>query len=83
MSEGGYAKTANRSVLGSLTALANLADYQRWPFAADDLAENSALLARTPCSPLYERHFSPDREVRTLAQEWAHGTDADRSVIAI
>jgi hypothetical protein len=76
MSEGCYAKTASRSVLGSLAALASLADYQRWLIAADDLAENSALLARTPCSPLYERHVSPDREVRVLAQDWAHGSGA-------
>lgn len=76
MSEGSYAKTVSRSVLGSLTALANLADYQRWLIAENDLASNSALLARTPCSPLYERHVSPDHEVRALAQNWAHGADA-------
>ena len=83
MSEGCYAETVSRSVLGSLTAVANLADYQRWPMTANDLAANSALLARTPCSPLYERHVSPDHEVRALAQNWTHGTDVGCSSIVL
>ena len=82
MSEGCYANTVSRSVLGSLTALASLAEYQRWVITANDLAANSALLARTPCSPLYERHVSPDHEVRALAQSWVHGADAGCSFVA-
>ena len=82
MSEGGYAKTASRSVVGSLTALAHVADCQRWSIGADDLAANSAVLARTPCSPLYERHVSPDHEVRALAWDRVHGGDADGSGVA-
>ena len=35
----------------------------------EDLTELAMFLARTPCSPLYKRHVSPDRELRALANE--------------
>lgn len=62
MIDGSYAKTASRSLLGSLNDFVRLADYYR----ADDDADLLALsvhLARTPCEPLFKRHTSPDREV--------------------
>ena len=37
--------------------------------AGTDLLELSLTLARTPCSPLYHRHVSPDREVAALLGE--------------
>jgi hypothetical protein len=42
----------------------------RWrlrnPTGAHDLDELSLRLARVPCSPLYKRHISPDRELAVL-----------------
>ena len=60
------ATTANRSLLGSMNEFAFLAETHRTKGADLDLLELSLTLSRTPCSPLYSRHVSPDREVAAL-----------------
>lgn len=60
------AKTANRSLLGSMNEFALLAEAHRSKGTDIDLLELSRTLARTPCSPLYSRHVSPDRELAVL-----------------
>ncbi len=51
--------------------LAYLAEFHKAAGEAEDLVPLSASLAETPCSPLYKRHTSPDREVRALVAEWS------------
>ncbi len=57
------AATANGSLVGVMNEFASLADLERV-----ERVERSALmklsmrLATTPCSPLFQRHISPDRE---------------------
>lgn len=60
------ATTVNRSLLGSMKEFAFLAETHRAEGASIDLLELSLTLSRTPCSPLYNRHVSPDREVAAL-----------------
>lgn len=69
MEHASFAKTANRSVVGSMNDFAHLAEFHR--DEAADLVSLSASLAETPCSPLYQRHTSPDREVRALIADWS------------
>lgn len=59
--------TANRSVVGIMNEFAALADAGR-PDTRPDLLTMSMRLARVPCSPLYKRHVSPDRELAALLQ---------------
>jgi hypothetical protein len=59
------APTANRSVVGIMNEFTFLAEHA----PTDDLVEQAMVLARTPCSPLYKRHVSPDRELRALVAE--------------
>ena len=47
MTEGSFAKTANRSVLGSMNEFAYLAEFHRDAGAADDLVRLSASMAET------------------------------------
>lgn len=61
------APTANRSLLGVLNEFSRLADAHRTD--GDDLLELSLRLAKTPLSPLYKRHVSPDRELAALVAE--------------
>ena len=69
MSQGAYARTASRSMLGVMNSLARVACWQRADGLTRDLAACSLLLAQTPCAPLYERHVSPDREVLALVDQ--------------
>lgn len=66
-----FAKTANRSVVGSMNDFAHLASHHKEAGKADNLVALSASLAETPCSPLYQRYTSPDREVRALVANWS------------
>lgn len=71
MREVRYAKTVNRSVLGILNEFVRQAEFWLAAFAYkqgddDDLLAISAKLAETPCSPLYERHVSPDKALHAL-----------------
>ena len=55
------ATTANRSVVGIMNEFSRLAEVHRDP--CPDLTELAQRLATTPCSPLYGRNVSPDREL--------------------
>jgi hypothetical protein len=58
------AKTNSRSVVGVMNEFVRLADWRRDEVTGpDDLMRLSLELAQTPCSPLYGRHISPDREL--------------------
>ena len=56
--------TSNRSVVGIMTEFTFLAEATR--AAEPDLLDIALWLARTPCSPLYSKHTSPDRELGAL-----------------
>ncbi|MET8529534.1 hypothetical protein [Micromonospora sp. NPDC005172] len=62
------APTANRSVVGVMNEFASLAD--TWRAAArPNLVDLALRLGATPCSPLYKRHVSPDRELAAFVQQ--------------
>lgn len=61
------APTANRGVVGTMNDFSFLADHHRGDFA-NDLLGLSVRLAETPCSPLYKRHVSPDRELTAVIE---------------
>jgi hypothetical protein len=57
--------TANRSVVGVMVEFARLAEiYRAEPHP--DLLGLALRLATTPCSPLYGRNISPDRELAAV-----------------
>jgi hypothetical protein len=60
------AKTANRSVVGIMNEFTYLAEADRGHTPAPDLLALAIRLAATPCSPLYRKHVSPDRELAAL-----------------
>jgi len=62
--------TANRRVVGVMNELGYLAEVARDGYV-DDLLGLSVHLAGTPCSPLYRRHVSPDRELAALVAQHA------------
>lgn len=68
MGELRLAPTANRSVVGMINEFGYLADASREDYAAD-LVGLSVRLAATPCSLLYRRHVSPDRELAALVAD--------------
>lgn len=59
-------KTASRSMTGMLVEFTFLARHVLDQTPDVDLTELSVDLASTPCSPLYKRHVSPDRELAAL-----------------
>jgi len=71
MIEGRYAKTANRSVVGIMNEFTFLAEVHRANRDVNDLVALAVRLSRTPCSPLYKRHTSPDRELTALVTAWS------------
>lgn len=66
------AKTANRSVVGIMNEFLFLAGVHRAEDGDVDLLTLSLDLARTPCSPLYRRHVSPDRELSAFVSTHGH-----------
>ena len=60
--------TVSRSVVGVMNEFAHLAEMTRHHYV-DDLLGLSVQLAGTPCSPLYQRHVSPKRELAALIAE--------------
>jgi hypothetical protein len=68
MTEHRLAKTANRSVVGTMTEFSLLAEFHREHDGADDLVALSLRLARTPCGPLRSAHGFPDRELKALVE---------------
>ncbi len=69
MSEVSYAKTANRSVVGSMNDFAFLAEAGRAQGRGEDLVALSVHLASTPCSPLRKGYGFPDREVEAIVAQ--------------
>ena len=67
MQEVRLGKTASRSALGSMDEFTFLAQTMRGD-TATDLSDLARWLARTPCSPLFKRHGSRDRELRALSK---------------
>ena len=67
MQEVRLGKTASRSVLGIMNEFTFLAQTMRGD-TTTDLTDLASWLARTPCSPLFKRHGSPDRELRALVE---------------
>ena len=61
-----FAPTSNRSVVGIMNEFTFLADTYRRNDPHVGLLQLANRLASTPCSPLYGRHTSPDRELRAL-----------------
>lgn len=60
--------TANRSVVGVMTEFVRLAEIHHHDDPTVDLVELALRLAATPCSPLYGRNVSPDRELTAMLQ---------------
>ncbi|MGO9877594.1 MAG: DUF6933 domain-containing protein [Acidimicrobiia bacterium] len=66
MTEHRLAKTASRSVLGTMNDFSYLADAYREDRGVDDLVDLSLHLAHTPCGPLRHGHGFPDLELKAL-----------------
>ena len=74
MGEVVYAKTSNRSVLGTMNQFSYLAEGYREYLGTSDLLDLSLKLAHVPCSPLYKRETLPDRELhRWIREKGSHG----------
>jgi hypothetical protein len=67
MRDARLARTASRSLLGIMNEFTFLAQADRGRTADTDLTALARWLASTPCSPLFKRHSSPDRELQALA----------------
>ena len=59
-------KTASRSMTGMLVEFTFLARHHLGADPGLDLTQLSINLARTPCSRLYKRHVSPDKELNAF-----------------
>lgn len=70
MSEGQWAKTASRSVIGVMNEFSFLANQWRQSRLSDPM-EVALWLAETPCGPLYRRQGSPDRELTATVTAWS------------
>ena len=55
--------TASRRIIGVMNEFVHLAEVHRAHHADPDLVALSMRLSTTPCSPLYTRNVSPDREL--------------------
>lgn len=64
------ARTANRSLVGIMTEFTRLAEVYRGSNPDPDLLDLALRLATTPCSPLYGRNVSPDRELGALLRSF-------------
>lgn len=79
MTEGRYAKTASRSVLGIMNEFTRLAGFRRDHWGITDLVTLALELSETPCGPLYDRHICPDRELDALVTVWPGTSTANGS----
>jgi len=70
MREWRVTKTANRSVVGVMNEFGYLGQVYRDDSPEQPLLMLSLRLSETPCSPLYKRHVSPDRELTALLSEF-------------
>ncbi|WBB69114.1 hypothetical protein [Micromonospora sp. WMMD812] len=66
-----FAPTASRSVVGIMNEFSKLAEIYANGSARTNLVALSLRLARTPCSPLYGKNVSPDRELAALIRSTA------------
>ena len=66
MRECRFGPTANRSVVGIMNEFSHLADVYRRTDPDLNWNQMARRLAATPCSPLYRRHVSPDRELQAF-----------------
>jgi hypothetical protein len=71
------ARTRNRSVVGVMTEFGYLAEMRRERSRPQDLLGLSVEIARTPTSPLYKTHTSPDRALAAFVEE--HRRSDERS----
>jgi hypothetical protein len=70
MKSASYAKTANRSVVGSMTEFALLAESRIARGGSSNLLELSVQMAGTPCGPLRKSHRFPDQTLAALVECW-------------
>ena len=73
MIEHRLAKTASRSVLGTMNDFTNLAEAYRDQELELDLVVLSLWLAGTPCGPLRDRSGYPDLELKAVAERTLGG----------
>lgn len=74
-----YSKTASRSLVGVLNQLTYLAEGYRDHNQTTDLLWLSIRLSETPCSPLYKRAISPDKELlRLIEAEWGNAAENEQ-----
>lgn len=69
MAQRRLATTRNRSVIGIMNEFTRLGEVLRDGTAALDLEGLAIRLAEVPCGPLYQRHISPDRELRDIVAQ--------------
>lgn len=72
MQDARLAPTANRSTVGIMNEFTFMAEADRAHHPDVDTTDLTGLarwLAGTPCSPLFTRHTSPDRELHALIQQ--------------
>ncbi len=74
------ARTANRSVVGSMNDFAFRADHRRTETGDLDLGELSMDLAHVPCGPLYTSHTFSDAELHALLGSLRPPPSAERRV---
>jgi len=74
MTEGRYAKTSDRSVVGSMNEFSYLANVYRAHRGLNDLVALALALSETPCGPLDQRQGSPDRELDARVAAWSAGS---------
>lgn len=70
MSDGRFAKTTNRSVVGSMNDFSRMANIYWSEGEFDDLTELALALSEIPCGPLFQRHVSPGLELDALVANW-------------
>lgn len=73
MGSANFAKTANRSVVGSMNDFAFLAEHYLAGGFPHDLLALSVRMAGTPCGPLRKRHRFPDQELAAVVAEVLEG----------
>jgi len=69
MEECRLATTKNRSVVGIMNEFTHLGEVFREKTGPFDLEALSIRLAEVPCSPLYSRQISPDRELKAITAQ--------------
>lgn len=77
-----YAKTSNRSVVGTMNQFSYLAERYRDYLETNDLLELSIKLSETPYSPLYKGAVSPDRESERLVSALSVGSASNDAHMA-